>query len=89
LDSGLGGDSTKRNLNWNMTLPTIIIGVIGTPQTVFTNLIMISHVNRNPSRPPMSSERVQKCRCNEFKRKILITICCNCTNYWSQRWPLC
>jgi hypothetical protein len=55
LDSGLGGVSTKRNLNWNMTLPTTTIRVVTTPQMVFTNSIMTTHVNRNLGRPPMSS----------------------------------
>jgi hypothetical protein len=35
-------------------LPTTI-RVVGTPQMVFTNLIMITHVNRTANWPPMSS----------------------------------
>jgi len=54
LGNELGGISTKKNLNQNTTLPIITIGVVGTPQMVFTNPIMIIHVNRNLSRPPMS-----------------------------------
>jgi hypothetical protein len=55
LDSGSGGILARRNLNQNTTLPTITIGVVGTPQMVFTNPIMITHVNRNPGRPLMKS----------------------------------
>ncbi len=55
LDNKLSGISTKKNLNRNTTLPIITIGVVGTPQMVFTNPIMIIHVNRNLSQPPMSS----------------------------------
>ncbi len=55
LDSRSGGVSTKRNLSWNTTLPTTTIGVVGTPQMVFTNSIMTIHVNRNLGWPPMSS----------------------------------
>ncbi len=38
-----------------MTLPTAIIGVVGTPQMVFTNPIMTTHVNRTVDQPPLSS----------------------------------
>ncbi len=38
-----------------MTLPTTTIRVVTTPQMVFTNSIMTTHVNRNLGRPPMSS----------------------------------
>jgi hypothetical protein len=55
LGNKLSGISTKKNLNQNTTLPIITIGVVGTAQMVFTNPIMIIHVNRNLSRPPMSS----------------------------------
>jgi hypothetical protein len=55
LDSVLGGVSTKRNLSWNTTLPKTTIGVVGTPQMVFTNSIMNVHVNRNLGWPPMNS----------------------------------
>jgi hypothetical protein len=55
LGNKLNGISAKRNLNWNTTLSIITIGVVGTPQVVFTNPIMIIHVNRNLSRPSMSS----------------------------------
>jgi hypothetical protein len=43
---GSGGVSTVRNLNRSSTLPTAITRVVGIPQMVFTNLIMITHVNR-------------------------------------------
>ncbi len=46
LGSGLGGVLTWRKLSGNTTLPIATIGVVGTSQMVFTNLIMITHVNR-------------------------------------------
>ncbi len=52
---GLGGVSTVRNLNRSSPLPTTNTGVVGIPQMVFTNLIMISHVNRIANQPLMSS----------------------------------
>jgi len=55
LGNELSGISAKKNLNRNTTLPIITIGVVGTPQMVFANPIMIIQVNRNLSRPPMSS----------------------------------
>jgi hypothetical protein len=45
LGSGLGGVLARWKLNGSSTLPTTI-GVVGTPQMVFTNLIMTIHVNR-------------------------------------------
>jgi len=41
-------------LNESTTLPTTIIAVVGTPQMVFTNSIMITHVNRTTNQPSMS-----------------------------------
>jgi hypothetical protein len=55
LGNGLGGVSTGRKLNGNTTLPTTITRVVGTPQMVFTNLIMIIHVHRIADQPLMSS----------------------------------
>jgi hypothetical protein len=46
LSNGLGGVSIGRNLNRSLALPTIITKVVGTPQMVFTNPIMTTHVNR-------------------------------------------
>ncbi len=46
LGSGLDGVLTGRNLSRSSTLPTTITRVVGTPQMVFTDLIMIIHVNR-------------------------------------------
>jgi hypothetical protein len=37
----------RRNLSWSSTLPRITAGVVGSPQMVFTNPIMTTHVNRN------------------------------------------
>jgi hypothetical protein len=54
LDCGSSRILARRNLNWSLGLPTIIIGVVWTPQMVFTNPIMTTHVNRTIDRPPMS-----------------------------------
>jgi hypothetical protein len=53
LGHGLGGVSVGKNLNWSSTLPTTTIGVVGTPQMVFTNLIM-TNVNRTIDWPLMN-----------------------------------
>jgi len=55
LGSGLGGVSARRNLSRSLALPIAITRVIGTPQMVFTNPIMTTHVNRIIDRPPMNS----------------------------------
>jgi hypothetical protein len=46
LGHGSGSISIGRNLSRSARLLAISIGVLGTPQMVFTNLIMIAHVNR-------------------------------------------
>ncbi len=46
LDNGLGGVSTGRNLSQNSALPMATTRIIGTPKMVFTDLIMIIHVNK-------------------------------------------
>jgi hypothetical protein len=43
-----------RNLNKSSKLLATNTGVVGTPQMVFTNLIMATHVNKIVERPPMS-----------------------------------
>jgi hypothetical protein len=55
LGSGSGGVLVRWKLNGSSTLPTTTIGVVGTPQMVFTNLIMTTHVNRTTYQPSMSS----------------------------------
>jgi len=45
----------RRKLSGSMTLPTATTRVVGTPQMVFTNPIMTTHVNRIENRPPMNS----------------------------------
>ncbi len=62
LGSGLGGVSARRKLNGILTLPTSTTRVVGTPQMVFTNLIINTHVNRIANRPPMSSMVDGGCR---------------------------
>jgi hypothetical protein len=54
LGHGLGGLSEGRNLSKSSRLPTTTDGV-GTPQMVFTNLIMTTRVNKNADQPPMNS----------------------------------
>jgi hypothetical protein len=49
LGSGSDGVSTRRNLNRSLTLLTTTTRVVGTPRMVFTDLIMIIHVNRTAS----------------------------------------
>ncbi len=46
LGSGSSGVLARRKLSGSTTLPTASTGVVGTPQMVFTNLIMITFVNR-------------------------------------------
>ncbi len=55
LSSGFNGILVRRKKNGSMTLLTSITGVVGTPQMVFTNPIMTTHVNRIKNRPPMNS----------------------------------
>ncbi len=54
LGSGLGGILVGRNLSQSSILPIVTIGVVGTPQMVFTNLIMTTHVNRIVDQPSMN-----------------------------------
>jgi hypothetical protein len=55
LASGLDGVLVRRNLSWNSTLLTSTTKVVKTPQMVFTNSIMTTHVNRTTNRPLMNS----------------------------------
>ncbi len=55
LGNGSSRVSTRKNLSWSSTLPIETIRVVGTHQMVYTNPIMITHVNRTVDRPPMSS----------------------------------
>jgi hypothetical protein len=48
LGCGLRGVSMRRNLNKGFGLPSTTTPVVGTPQMVFTNLIIIIHVNMIP-----------------------------------------
>jgi hypothetical protein len=52
---GLDGVSVRRNFNRSSRTLVTNIGVVGTSQMVFTNLIMTIHVNRIIDRPSMSS----------------------------------
>jgi nitrogen fixation protein len=46
LGNGWSGVLARKKLSGNTTLPITIIGVVGTLQTMFTNLIMTIHVNK-------------------------------------------
>jgi hypothetical protein len=46
LGRGSDGFSTGRSLNRSLGLPTVNIGVTRTPQMVFINPIMITHVHK-------------------------------------------
>jgi len=54
LDSGLGGILTVRNLSQSLALPIATTGVVDIFQMMFTNSIIIIHVNRTTDRPLMS-----------------------------------
>ncbi len=55
LDSGSSGVSTRRNMSRSFALSITTIRVVGTPQIVFTNLIITTHVNKTTNRPLMNS----------------------------------
>jgi hypothetical protein len=55
LNYGSNGLSMRRNLNRNSRLPMVNTRVVGTPQMVFTNPIMTTHVHKTTNRPHMSS----------------------------------
>ncbi len=55
LGSRLVRVSIGRNPNWSLTILIATTGVVGTPQMVLTNLIMIIHVNMTTNQPPMNS----------------------------------
>ncbi len=52
--NGSSGISTGRKLSGSTILPTTTIGVVGTPQMVFINLIMTIHVNKIVNQPSMN-----------------------------------
>ncbi len=54
LGSGSNGISTRRKLSGSAILPTTTIEVVGTPQMVFTNLIMTIHMNKIANQPSMN-----------------------------------
>jgi len=51
-----------RNLNRSLALPTTTTRVVGIPQMVFTNPIIIIHVNRTVDSPLMNSMAVGGCK---------------------------
>jgi len=55
LGCGLGRVSTRRNLSKSLGILVVIIGVVATPHMVFTNPIMITHVNKTINQPLMNS----------------------------------
>jgi hypothetical protein len=61
LGDGSGGVLARRKLNESTTLPIATTRVVRTPQMMFTNPIMITHVNRTTNQPLMSSMAVGGC----------------------------
>jgi hypothetical protein len=55
LGRGLGGVLERRNLSKSLGIPIAIIRVVRTPQMVFTNPKMTTHVNMTTYRPLMNS----------------------------------
>jgi hypothetical protein len=55
LGSGSSGVLTRRKLNGNLVIPIATTRVVKAFQMVFTNPIMITHVNRTTNGPPMNS----------------------------------
>jgi hypothetical protein len=62
LGSGSNGVLAGRKLKGSLALLIATIGVVRTPQLVFTNPIMTTHVNRTIDRPPMSSMVARRVR---------------------------
>ncbi len=54
LDHALGRFSIGKKLNRSLRLPTTNTRVVGTPQMVFTNIIMTTHVHKTTYRPLMN-----------------------------------
>ncbi len=54
LGSGSSGISIGRKLNGSTILPTTTIGVVGTPQIMFTHPIMTIHMNKTTNQPSIS-----------------------------------
>ncbi len=55
LGRGLGGVLARRNLSRSSGIPISTTRIVGTPQMVFTNLIMTTYVNRTLNQPSMNS----------------------------------
>jgi hypothetical protein len=90
LGSGSGGVLVRRNMNQSLALPSTTTKDVAIPQMVFINSIMTTRENRTINWSLMNSMDVGRySNVDAFKRRILITNYCNCTNFLSQRWPLC
>jgi hypothetical protein len=55
LGRGLGGFLMERSLSRSLRLPTMNTRIVETPNTVFTNPIMTTHVHKTIDQPTMSS----------------------------------
>jgi hypothetical protein len=81
LGHGLGRVLAKRNLNRSSRVLVATTGVVGTPQMVFTNPLMITHVNKIANRPLMKSMAIGRYtnmyKCWKSRRRISKTICHN------------
>jgi hypothetical protein len=62
LGSGSSGISARRKLSGSTILPTTTIGVVQTPQMVFTNLIMTIHMNKIVNQPSMNLMAIKRYR---------------------------
>jgi len=62
LGSRSNGILAIRNLSQSSTLPIATIGVVGIPQMVLPNLLMITHVNKIVDRPLMNSMATRGCK---------------------------
>jgi hypothetical protein len=67
LGRGLGGVSTRKNLNRSSRLPASNTKVVGTPHMVFTNPIMTIHVNKTVDQLLMSSIAIGRYRSTDAK----------------------
>jgi hypothetical protein len=89
--NGSNGVLTRRKLSGSLTLPTTTTGVVGTPQMMFTDPIMTTHVNTIADWPPMSSTVIGRYRnsnamcCNPSLGLVTKTKTCKGVG---QRWSL-
>ncbi len=92
LGIGSSGILTIRNLSWSSALLAVTTRVVGTPQMMFKNPRMTTHVNRIVNGQVMNSITTRRYRngnATNPRGGYLKTIYYNYTNSWSYIWPLC